>query len=289
MTRKGRAITLSVDDHQKAQLEAIALEFNITWGDKPNISQLVKTIADGKLRVAANHDWTGDRINILNQARNLLIDAGEIDSAVAIAQLLLERGELSIPLRQELEQFVHQPVSPWRLEVERLIRRQQPFQLAYQDAAGHILNFTVRYAEIVRHEERQYLDCWCDETEGNRDIPELIHNWCLRLDRLANDAAISPMAGRWRPAGLDQVPVEMHLTGGLAFAYRTKSGADVVNEWHPERPQVRRVVRQITSTFWFFREVLRYGEECEVVSPAGVRSLMKHKADALSALYQDEP
>jgi hypothetical protein len=34
VTRKGRAITLSVNDRQKAKLEQLALEFGMTWGDK---------------------------------------------------------------------------------------------------------------------------------------------------------------------------------------------------------------------------------------------------------------
>ena len=289
MTRKGRAITLSVNDRQKAKLEQLALEFGMTWGDKPNISQLVKAIADNKLRLATNHDWSRDRINALNAARNVLVDAGQVEQALAIAQLLLERSELTLPLRQELEQFVAQPVAPWRLDVEQLIRRQQPFQLAYQDAAGLVWSFTVCYAELVTHEERQYLDCWCEETAGNQDLPELAHNWCLRLDRVANDAAITPVSGRWRSVGLDSISVEFHLRGRLAFAYRTKTEADIVNEWHPEQPQVRRVVRSVPSTFWFFREVLRYGEDCEIIAPEIVRSQMHQKAVALATLYAREP
>jgi hypothetical protein len=284
VTRKGRAITLSINDRQKAQLEAIALDFGITWGDKPNISQLVKAIADGKLRIAANHDWTGDRINALNQARNVLIDAGQIDAALAIAHLLCERSELTIPLRAEIEQFIAQPAPSWRLEVERLIRRQQPFQLAYQDAAGRIWQFTIRYGEIVRHEERLYLDCWCDETETNQDLPELSHNWSLRLDRITPDVAITAISKSWQP-GLAEIPVEMHLSGGLAFAYRTKTDADILNEWHSDQPQVRRVVRRVRHTFWFFREVLRYGEDCEVTSPQAVRERMRNQVNALAQRY----
>ncbi len=285
MTRKGRAITLSINDRQKAQLEAIALDFGITWGDKPNISQLVKAIADGKLRIAANHDWTGDRIHALNQARTSLIDVGQIDAALAIANLLLERSELTIPLRGELQQFIAEPASPWRLEVERFIRRQHSFQLAYQDAAGQIWQFTIRYAEIVRHEERLYLDCWCEETNGNQDLAALSHNWCLRLDRISDDAAITALTTSWQ-SGLTYISVEMHLLGGLAFAYRTKTEADIVNEWHPDYPQVRRIVRNVSNTFWFFREVLRYGDECEIISPQAVRERMRHKVESLAKRYQ---
>lgn len=289
MSNRRPSITLSIKAREKAQLEQLALKFGQTWGDRPNISRLIKAIAKGKLRLAASHDWSRELIDALNRARTLLIDSGQVERAVAIANLLLEHSELTLPLRGELEQFVAQPVAPWRLEVERYIRSQQPFQLAYQDAAGQVWRFTIRYAEIVHHEERQYLDCWCDETAGNQDLPELCHNWCLRLDRIAEDAAISSVAGRWRQSGLDHIPAELLFMGPLAFAYRTKLNADIVNEWHPNRPQVRRVIRQITSGFWFFREICRYGEDCEIISPASVRMRMKQKVQALTGLYQREP
>jgi hypothetical protein len=285
VTRKGRAITLSINDYQKARLEQIALDCGAVWGDKPNISGLVKDIANGRLRVAASHDWTSDRILALNQARLLLIDDGQIETAIALTHLLLERSELTIPLQQELEAFIQQPMAPWRQEIDRLIRRQQPFQLAYQDAAEQVWRFTIRHAQVTRHDGRHYLDCWCAETKDNQDVPELVHNWCFRFDRIT-DAALSPVSGKWR-SHLDQISVEFHLYGGLAFAYESKTGVDVVNEWHPERSEVRRVVRQVSSTFWLFRELLRYGDDCELIAPQSVRDRFRDKILTLAQRYQD--
>jgi hypothetical protein len=287
MSRKGQSITLSVSEADKAQLEALALEFGMTWGDRPNISRLVEAIARRHLVIAPNHDWTKERINALNRARTALIDAGEIQMAVALAHLLLERSELTIPLKNELDQFIAQPVLPWRIEVERYIHRHQPFQLSYQDAAERVWNFTIRYAEITMHEERQYLDCWCEETDGNRELSGLQHNWCLRLDRIT-DAAISSVKGEWRQ-GLATLAVEMHLFSGLAFAYRSKTAKDEVNEWLTELPQVRRVVRQISSSFWFIREVLRYGQDCEILSPDSVRDRVQQEVRAMYKRYHQQP
>lgn len=286
MTRKGRSITLSLEESDKAQLEAIALELGMKWGDDPNISRLIKAIARRQLLVFPNNDWSRDRINTLNKARNLLVDAGQVEDALIVAHLLLERSELTIPLRQEIEQFIAKPAALWRIQVERYIRQRRPFRLAYQDAAERVWNFTIFYAEIAQHEERQYLDCWCTEVEGNRDIAELSHNWCLRLDRMA-DVAISPIQERWR-SQLDFIPVELHLLHGLAFAYRTKTEADEANEWLTDPPQVRRVVRRVTSTFWFFREVLRYGKDCRIVSPDGVRDRFEQELLAMLQLYRSE-
>ncbi len=211
-----------------------------------------------------------------------LIDIGQNEQAQEIAKLLLERSELSLPLRTEIERFVENLPSPWRLEIDRYILRRQPFQLSYQDAAGRLLNFTIRYAKIIPHEKRQYLDCWCEETEGNFDIEELQNNWSFRLDRI-QDAAVMPISGEWR-SHLAEIDVEMHLFAGLAFAYEAKP-EDSTNEWIPNRQSVRRVVRRVSSTFWFIREVMQYTPDCAIASPESMRDRLKQKLRNLCRLY----
>ncbi|EKV02079.1 hypothetical protein Lepto7375DRAFT_4281 [Leptolyngbya sp. PCC 7375] len=270
MVRKRPSITLTISDHEKAQLEALAMEFGQTWGDKPNVSKLIKAIANGKLLIANNHDWSCDRTTTLNQALNLLKDGGYFNEAMELAHLLLERSELNHPLRQEIQTWVDHPGPPWRTHIDSFIRQVRPFRLTYQDAADRIWSFTVRHAIIQRHEDRQYLDCWCDETQGNQDIAALHHNWCLRLDRIPNEAVITPIEAQWKPQ-LDHIEVEFHLINRLAVAYRSKKGADLTNEWLPEQ-QIRRVTRQIQNTFWFFREIRRYDPDCIIIGPEDVRA-----------------
>ncbi|NEP16016.1 MAG: WYL domain-containing protein [Leptolyngbya sp. SIO4C1] len=284
MTRKGQSITLSLSAADKAHLQQLADDFGQSWGNKPNISKLIKAIAGNELRLAVNHDWPAERIDALNRARGRLVDIGEVEIATAIATLLLERSELTLPLRQELEAFVERPAHPWRLDIDRFIQRHRPFELSYQDAAGRIWEFTIRYAKIVRREDREYLDCWCDQTEGNQDLPKLSHNWTLRLDRIPAEAVILPAEGSWRPR-LPHIDVELHLLNGLAYGYRTKRSKDIVNEWHPEIPKVRRVVRQVTSTFWFFREIRRYAPDCVIVSPSEISDRYQQTLMAEAKLY----
>lgn len=283
MTRKGRSITLSVSERDKAQLEELALEWGKTWGDRPNMSKLIEAIARGELKIAANNDWPPARIEALEATRNALIDAGKMELATAIAELMRDRSELSIPLRGKIEAFLQNPPPPWRLEIDRYIKRQQPFQLFYQDATGTPWQFTVRHAQIVPHESRDYLDCWCEETEGNLDIEELQHNWCLRLDRIP-EAAVIPIAGEWR-SDFDRITVEMHLFNRLAFAYKVKP-EDKASERSPNKPKVKRVLRSISNTFWLIREVLRYGEDCAVIGPEKVRQKVKEKVAATYQHYQ---
>ncbi|MBE7382992.1 MAG: WYL domain-containing protein [Leptolyngbya sp. SIO1E4] len=80
---------------------------------------------------------------------------------------------------------------------------------------------------------------------------------------------MSPAEGHWQPE-LSHIQIEFHLLHVLAFGYRSKTKADLVNEWLPDQ-QIRRIVRRIHNTFWFFREVRRYGPDCVVVGPAEVR------------------
>jgi predicted DNA-binding transcriptional regulator YafY len=274
VSRKGQSITLSISDEDKAQLEEIARELGMMRGERPNISGLVEAIARQQFLVAANIDWSETRISSLWQAVQALIDTGQVKEAQAIASLLLERSELQPPMREQVERFLQSPPLAWRKEIDRYLLRQQPFQISYHDAADRLWNFTIRYAQITLHEQRQYLDCWCEETQGNQDLPELIHNWCLRLDRIP-EATVVPIEGYWRTQ-MDYIDVEMHILRGLAFAYQAKPG-DSANDWLPDQPRVRRVIRRVSSTFWFLREVMRYGEDCVIVSPESVRDRVKQK------------
>lgn len=286
MSRKGQSITLSVSDRDKAELEAIALEFGMMWGEDPNISKLIKAIAQRQLIIGKNLDWHDSRIRALHRCIAALTDIGQIEQAEIIANLLLERSELSVPLRKEIEAFLNNSPSSWRLQLDHYILRHQPFQLAYQDASEQVFNFTIRYAKIALHEKRQYLDCWCEETRDNHDVPELKHNWCFRLDRI-NEAAVTETTGKWLN-NLDQIDVEMHLLNNLAFAYQTKP-EDKKVQWIPDKPKVKRVIRKVSNTFWFIREIMQYSSDCIVVSPETVRSQIKGKLINMSQNYDLNP
>ncbi|OKH17969.1 WYL domain-containing protein [[Limnothrix rosea] IAM M-220] len=283
MGRKGQSVTLSLLEREKAELEKLALEFGCEWGDRPNISKLIKQIAKRELKIAPNNNWQAERINTLEKIRTFLIDRGQTEEAIALAELMVERGELkNVALKQKIEKFLQQPTSPWRQRIDSYIHRQQPFQLFYRDAREREFTFSIHHAQIVTHEKREYLDCWATETEDNFDLPELQHNWSLRLDRIQDSATIS-LNHKWR-SQLDFIPVELHLYSGLAFGYEGKV-TDIENDWHPELPKTRRVVRNISSTFWFIREVLRYGKDCKIISPDAVGDRLKAEIRALHRLY----
>jgi predicted DNA-binding transcriptional regulator YafY len=280
MPRKKETITLSIPPGTKEQLEAIASRLNILWGERPSVSGLLVAIAQQQLEVGQRFTLTPVQVQSLEQATKVLIDSGYIPEAKTLAALILERGNPEPPLRQSLLQRVSQPMEAWRVQVDRQIENRQPFRLYYQDSQKRDWEFTVRYAEIRFREKRYYLDIWCEETEGNLDLPELIHNWSVRLDRITNLVTF-PSEGIWRD-GLDYTEVQLHFLGGLAYAYEPRPQEDISDELDGK---VRRVVKRVSNTFWLLKDIGSYRAQCIVVSPESLRDRVKQELQSQCEHY----
>ncbi len=281
VSRPQKTITLSISDEDKARLESLALDFGLKWGGRPNVSKFIEAIARKRILTSKSGQWSEERMESLRRAFHALIDQGQLSSARAVGELLLERGELGVTLRRQIEQFMDQPSVAWRSQIEMFLEEQQPFRLMYQDAAGRVRSFTVCHGAIVFHEKRQYLDCWCEESDGNTDIPALCHNWSLRLDRIP-EAAVTAADRPWR-RDLDRLTVTFNLYQQLAVGYQVKN-EDATDRWEVGG-LVRQITRRVTSTFWFLREILPYGSLCEVVAPTAVRQRMEQTLTQMAARY----
>jgi predicted DNA-binding transcriptional regulator YafY len=277
MPRKKETITLSIPPGTKEQLEAIADRLGIHWGKSPSISGLLVAIAQQQLEVGKPFALDDLQVDALRQAIEDLIDTGHVEAAQVIMLLLLERGNLETPLRQSLLQQVGQPMEAWRVRVNQLIEARQPFHLSYCNSQKQTLEYTVHFATIVPYEKRMYLQIWGQETEDSDDIPELIHNRCLRLDRIQS---IVPTSGEWR-GELDEVQVQLQFYGWLVKAYDPKpedASDRVVGN-------VRQVIRRVSNPFWLIREVFRYGKDCEIVSPKSVRDRFRQELKVMNQRY----
>lgn len=49
MTRKKESLTIACTPDRKELLEALAVRYGFLWGDKPNVSELIRAIADGEI------------------------------------------------------------------------------------------------------------------------------------------------------------------------------------------------------------------------------------------------
>jgi predicted DNA-binding transcriptional regulator YafY len=273
MPRKKETITLSIPPGTKEQLEVLARRLNILWGKEPSVSGLIVAIAQQAVEVGKPFTLNTNQVKALQQAIKALNDVGHVGEAQTILALLLDKGKLEAPLRQSLLQQVSEPAQGWRILIEDLINKQQPFHLVYRNSQSQELEFTVRYAEIPFYEKRFYLQVWCEETQDVEndipDLPELWHNRCLRFDRIRS---VLPISGDWR-GKLDSIKVYLQFKGWLAKAYEPKDD-DIENEFIGD---VRQVVRRVANPFWLIREVSRYWEDCVILAPDSMRDRVKQK------------
>lgn len=164
--------------------------------------------------------------------------------------------------------LVKAPIFPlWHSAVWEYVEKKQPFSISYSDVQDRHWEYTVRYAEFKSRNYRPgaarlYLDCWCEETYGNADIPNLQHNWVLRPDKIGVVAAVNEVSGEWRDS-LDFIEAELELYGGLAHGYEGHVD-DISLE---KKGDVLYIRRRVTSSYWFIREILPYGLFARVVAP----------------------
>lgn len=68
MSRKNESVTLALTPEEKNELERLALELGETWGENPNISKLVRSIALGKYRIVSAESPEAEYIDKLRSA-----------------------------------------------------------------------------------------------------------------------------------------------------------------------------------------------------------------------------
>jgi len=279
MTRKKDTITLSVPPGTKDKLEAIARHHDIYWGKNPSVSGLLGAIAQGELSVGSPFTLNASQIDALRQAIDNLIDAGHAEHAQTVMALLLDRGQLETPFRREILQKVNPNIENLRVRLNQFIEQKQSFLIVYRNSQHQVLEFTVRFAAFKLYEKRVYLQIWCNETEDSNDIAELKHYRCLRLDRIRIQSLLA-IDEPWRE-GFDSVEVQIHLHGWLIAAYESKP-EDIEVE---QREGYLWVKRRVINTFWFFRAIAKYYEDCEIVAPESVRQLHQQKIARLQQRY----
>jgi len=282
MPRKKDTITLSIPPGTKEKLEELARRLKILWGKEPSISGLIVAIAEKTLEVGTPFTLDSNQVNALQRAVKALNDVGRIGEAQTVLALLLERGNLEAPLRQSLMKHASQPTQGWRIQIEDCIKKQQPFYILYRNSQDQELEYTVRHAEPRFFDNRFYLLIWCQETQDVEndipELPELWHNRCITFDRVRS---VLPISGNWR-GELDYLEVQLHFRGWLVKGYQPKDD-DIKDEMIGD---ARRVVRRVANEFWLIREVLRYEENCVILSPDKIRDRLKHKLRNLCQLYE---
>lgn len=271
--------SIVLDGGVREPLEGLAASLGFTWGERGNVKEMVKAIASGQLPVGNRIAFSESQSQALGRAAIAACLRGDWQDALLLGDVFQAFQANDAALSGYVAATLEPLRRPWVAQLFECIEQQQPFKLAYRDAADRPFEFSVCGGQLVPHERRTYLDCWCIESEGNQDIPPLQHNWSLRLDRIVN-AELIPLEQEWR--SLDTVLVQFELSGGLAYAYEQRP-EDTQVVWDGE---VKTVSREITNTFWFIRQILPYGKDCRVVAPAEVSRLLVAQLQAALEGYQ---
>ncbi|BAZ44896.1 hypothetical protein NIES4102_19130 [Chondrocystis sp. NIES-4102] len=282
MSTTKETLTLSLTAGTKAKLEEIARDHGCFWGKSPSPSALVTAIANKEIATGDPFYLNDECILALTQAVKVLIDNGDVIEAETIVRLILDKSKLEPTLRQELLKLVNTHLDKWRLVVNDYIEKKQPFKIFYINSQGQELIFNVYFAQENFHERRFYLNIWCEETDdvsedNKKYFPELIHNRCLRFDRIQG---IMPISGEWR-SSLDYIQVQIQLTGWMVKAYkqREKDSDDKTNNG------VRSITRKVYNPFWLMREIKGYGQNCTIIKPDGLRNYFKQEIIKMIQLY----
>lgn len=153
-------------------------------------------------------------------------------------------------------------------QILRYCRQEQPFSLTYKHANGDRASYIVHYAAIVKHGSRLYVDAWVEDPPDDRQPLALNRNRSFRVERIEEVSTFE--GGHWYQ--LDTLEVTFELRGALANSYEKKPG----DRFLPAQQSGNlRVVRPITSLFWFVREILPYGQDCVVLEPEVVKEKVR--------------
>lgn len=260
---------------QRDRLFEIAAEQDCYRAGKPNLSGLLSKIADGELKLGGVENR--QLIDPLERAVKLLCDNGLQQEAQRLGQYLLDY-DLSGEQRANILAQIYNSQDGWRQQIDKFIADKSTFMIIYSDGQGQRQEFTVEYAQVDFIEKRFYLNCWVREV-GSNDFPELAHNRCLRFDRVAG---LRSMSGKWRTEGLGMIKVSLKFQKGMVKSYEPR-----VNDTDDRTEgSCRFVCRMTNNPFWLIREVLRYGDSCELLEPEVLRDRVKEQLIANLALYK---
>lgn len=254
-SKSGRVVrAVSFDsDQQAAAFDEIAQKMGLKRSD------LAKAIAKKEyIPLQINEETQLALVAALTALQNM-------DSSQASAlQALLEEMPLSQPLKAQLRKTEGRDAA-WVQKAERLIAAKKPFTLSY-----HGKQQQIRYAEVVRRDDREYLHCWVEEPNPKPDLKALAHN---RLFSVNESAQLEATGGQWRDSGLDSIEVVF----SVAFAYKPKAEDLQVESTSVDGQQWTRITQRVTNLLWLLQRVSRYADRCVIESPGKVRALYVEK------------
>lgn len=168
------------------------------------------------------------------------------------------------------------PVQAVQHKLERALRLGQRVSFRYRPLGKEeSVHSDDEPIEIEFHDDHYYLVAYCYQA---RSILE------YRLDRIVpGSIQILPARaeGNWKRHMVD---FKYRLLPLLASAGATQRFPEIVT-FEPQKDGSLIVTARGYSEFWIIREILRYGEQAEILGPPALRAQFKRKVEAMAELY----
>lgn len=214
-----------------------------------------------------------------------------------IQQLLAGSGDGSVDhatlmQRVRIVSAARRPVPGRHFETvaEALLRRRRLHLRYHSRGRGEVGERTVSPQRLVHYRNTWYLDAWCHKVNGLRRFALDAMETAETVDTAAQELALA------------DVQAEMDAGYGI-YAGGTRRWATLVfaaqaaqwihrEQWHPEQkgrwlPDGRwELVLPYVDDTELVMDVLRQGDECEVVAPPALREKVRARLQAAAAAYR---
>jgi predicted DNA-binding transcriptional regulator YafY len=271
MQRKHNTLTLSVPSETKDQLAELARRFDLVWGEKPSPSKLVAAIASGEIPVGTPTRFDLEQTEALLAAIKALESAGATKWVKVLTGLTMRQGSFEGKDAGAIYEELERGAFPWREPLEQAITDCHPVVVTYRSGKKNTATrYVARFARLLTRDGHWYVDIFADEAaEKSSDLDALKRNRRLRLDKIETVVrAVHPVG--WLHDGLPAVTARLKFIGPDAQYYiRHPDDVEVgeLEEIPTTQTQVRNVRRNVYTSWWFVRDVLRHGDSVVVEEP----------------------
>lgn len=222
-------------------------------------------------------DEFSQNLKPIERSLHKLLEANGVDSSVFSQHIkLIHRGDIQ---------------SNYKVLVTatEAINNQRRLDIQYKDYKGAVTKRTISPLTLVHYCDNWYLDAWCHKREALRSF---------LLSRVIKTAVSTEAAKK-----VDQTQKEEHFASAYGiFAGKAKHMAEIAffsdvarevaaKQWHPEQeltwePDNSLLLRvPYNDDRELVRDILKYGNNAEVLKPAALRSKIRNTLRGMWQIY----
>jgi predicted DNA-binding transcriptional regulator YafY len=261
------------------------LQYLARWGYRKEYDHLAKTYALAAPQIEG--DWEEDELIALAALRESFTAGAPYADVV---QTLLKKIERGLVERQR-KIYTRKPALTIKLAMGEEPLEAAAIRRKLQEAIDAHQRVSFKYRPLDRPQVIPHPD---DEPVKLEFYDGHIYLWayCYKMDRIfdfrvdmivADSVRILPKRAerRWQRKMID---FQYRLSPKLAARGVTPRFPEIVS-YEPQSDGSMIVTARDYSDFWIIREILRYGEQAEIIGPDSLRAKMRRVVEQMAELY----